>query len=179
MSYLNTRVLAPTPFRKPSGRGWKTPRLLRRVSGIALLEVMMAMGLVMLIAVSATHSILTVNRISARNRVLTAARAVVQRNIDNALSLTWDETVEPAVLGITSGTAFDDDTGGVAGMVNLIIQKNGASQVILLQGTLTRIVADVPDSEGADIRRITFRLAYNYQKTDYVIEMTTIRTRDD
>jgi hypothetical protein len=155
--------------------------LLRRFSGFALLEVMMSMGLVMLIAVSATHAILTVNRISARNRVMTAARAVVQRNIDNALSLTWDASVLPAVLATTSatGTVFDDDSGGNANMVNLIIQKNGASQVILLQGVLTRIVVDVPDNEGADIRRITFRLNYNYQRTDYAIEMTTIRTIDD
>jgi type II secretory pathway pseudopilin PulG len=154
--------------------------MLRRSSGFALLEVIVSMGLIMLIAVSATHSILTVNRLSSRNRVLTAARAVVQRNVDNALSLTWDDSVEPAVLGITTGTAFDDDAGGVAGMVNLVIQKNASgTQIILLQGTLTRIVSAVANSEGADIRRITFRLNYTYQRVNYVVEMTTIRTSDD
>ncbi len=180
MSNFHPRAQAPSPFRKP-GSLRRIPRLFRQVSGIALLEVMVSMGLVMLISVTATSSILTINRISARNRVLTAARAVVQRNIDNTLSLTWDSSVEPAVLGITaaSGVAYDDDAGGTTGMVNLMIQKNGNSQVILLQGNLMRIVTAVTNSEGADIRRITFRLTYNYQKVDYVVEMTTMRTIDD
>ena len=143
------------------------------------------MGLVLLIAVSSTHALLTTNRIAARNRVMTAARAVVQRNIDAALSVAWTTPtppdVEPTILQITpaAGSAYDDDSGGTNNMVNLITLKNTSGDLIILQGTLTRVVTAVTNSTGADIRRITFRLTYKYLNTDYTVEMSTFRTIDD
>ncbi len=140
----------------------------------------MAMGLIMLIALSTTQTFLVSNRLAATNRVLTAARTIIQRNLDTALSLRFDSSTVPAVLAITpaSGTVYDDDGGG-DNQVNILIQKTGSTQTTLLKGTLTRIVLAESNPQGADIRRITFRLAYTFQRRNFSVDMTAMRAIDD
>jgi hypothetical protein len=144
------------------------------------MEAVVAMALVLVTAISATHSFLVSNRIAASNRVLTSARAIMQRNLDNALSLRWDSTYTPPVLAITSagGSVFDDDGGG-DNTVALLVQTNNGISTTLLQGTLNRIVTAVSNPQGADIRRVTFRITYTFQKRNYSVEMSTMRAIDD
>lgn len=144
------------------------------------MEAIMAMGLIMLIALSTTQTFLVSNRIAATNRVLTAARTIVQRNLDTAMSLRFDGDNVPSVLTITpsTGTVTDDD-GGSDNQVNILIQKTGSTQTTLVKGTLTRIVLAEPNPQGADIRRVTFRLTYPFQRRNFAVEMTALRAIDD
>lgn len=140
----------------------------------------MAMGLIMLIAMSATQAFLISNRTAATNRVLTAARTIVQRNLDTALSLRFDSTSVPAVLAITpaAGQAYDDD-GGTDNQVNILIQKTATTQTTLVKGTLLRTVLAEANPQNADIRRITFRLSYTFQRRNFNVDMTALRAIDD
>ena len=158
-------------------------------SGVALIEVVVAAALTLVIAVSSTHMFLTSTRIAASNRVLTAARAIAQRNLDNATALRWTSTVQPSVLAITAGAGvvFDDDgtTRDAAGNVltNKVAlvsdTKSDGTTYAVISGTLTRVVTAVANDPGADIRRITFRLTYTYQGRNQIVEMSALRTIDD
>lgn len=156
-----------------------------RRTAIAYVEAVIAFGLVMMTAVVSTQALLTANRLAAANRVMTAARAVVQRNIDSAMSVRFDSTVVPPMLGITSasGVTYEDDNingASTDAQVDLLTEKDdyGGTQ-ILVKGTLKRIVTAVSNTQGADIRQVTFQLNYVFQNRNYVVEMTTLRTIDD
>lgn len=141
----------------------------------------MAMGLIMLVALSTTQTFLVSNRHAATNRVLTAARTIVQRNLDTAMALRFDADNVPAVLAITGGTgAVTDDDGGGDGLVNILVQKTTTTSTTLVKGTMTRIVTAEPNPpQNADIRRVTFRLNYQFQRRNFVVEMTALRAIDD
>ena len=61
----------------------------------------------------------------------------------------------------------------------LIEKKAGGVQNVLLKGTLTRTVAAEGNTQGADIRRITFKLTYTFQRRNFTVEMTGLRSIDD
>ena len=74
----------------------------RGTVGIALVEVVVALGLLTLMVVSSTQALVQANRQSAGMRTMTAARAIVQRNIDTALTVGWNFAFEPPILALTS-----------------------------------------------------------------------------
>ena len=149
-----------------------------RSRGFALVEVAIGAFMIGLIAVGSVQALGVMNRNASSNRVLTNARAIVQRNIDNALSVTASKNSVPAILAITpsSGTVYDDDAGA-SNVVTVVLQ--GASNVQLVQGTLTRIVTAVSNTDGADVRQVTFRLNYTYRGRSYAYSLTTMRSIDD
>ncbi|MEQ1858616.1 MAG: hypothetical protein ABMA13_01625 [Chthoniobacteraceae bacterium] len=137
-------------------------------------------------AVSVTHLFITSNRLASANRVLTAARAVVQRNLDSALAVRWETTVTPSILAITSagGSVFDDDGANLNGegtnkVALLIEKKTDGTTYTVIPATLNRIVTPVANAQGADIRRVRFRLTYTFQNRNQVVEMSTMRAIDD
>jgi type II secretory pathway pseudopilin PulG len=158
-------------------------------AGTLLVELLVAMGLILIVTVSFTHAMLTSNRLAATNRAMTAARSIVQRNIDDALSVTFDSSnpatttnPNPAILCYTSttGSVFDDDgTTGLSNMVNILAYSSNGAVIPILQGTLTRIVSAAPNTTGSDIRRVTFRLDYTFQKRNFSTQMVTLRAIDD
>ncbi len=158
-----------------------SPKLRRTMGGFGLMEAIMAMGLIMLIALSTTQTFLASNRIAASNRVLTAARTIVQRNLDMAMSQRFDGSSVPPNLVITgNGGATADDDGGSDGQVNILVEKKaGGTTATLVKGTLMRFVTAEPNSVNADIRRITFRLTYQFQRRTVIVEMTGLRAIDD
>ena len=139
---------------------------------------MVAAGVLTLVIVGATVALLTSNRIAAASRVWTGARAVVQRNIDTALTVSFSNTSSPAILAFTpaTGTAFDDD-GGFDNTIQIAVQDNGS--LIVATGVLTRIVTAVANPDNADIRQITFNLTWTYQGRTQTISMSTMRAIDD
>jgi type II secretory pathway pseudopilin PulG len=56
------------------------------MAGMALVEIIVAMSLLALVIVSSTQAFIQANRESAAMRLMTAARGIVQRNIDTALT---------------------------------------------------------------------------------------------
>jgi len=134
--------------------------------------------LIGLVAVGSVQTLDRLNRTAATNRIITNARAVLQRNIDTALSVTCPKDSIPAILAITpaSGQVYDDD----AGVANLVtVAQRGSSSVDLATGTLTRIVTAVVNADGSDIRQITFRLDYTYRGRPHSQSLTSLRAIDD
>jgi type II secretory pathway pseudopilin PulG len=148
-----------------------------RSGGFALVEVMIGAILIGLVAVGSMQALGVMNRNASSYREMTNARAIVQRNIDNALSVTASTTSIPAILATTSagGSAYDDDGGGAG--VTVVLQGTAGTQ--LVQGTLTRIVTAVANADSADIRRITFRLDYTLRGRPYTYQLSTMRAIDD
>ena len=152
-------------------------RRFRGQAGIALIQVIMAMGIIALCGAAGLRSLIEINRKAAAMRTLNQARAIVQRNIDSALGVPFNKTLCPAILATTSasGSVYDDDGNG-DGLENIVVGRSGAGAVV--RGTLTRIVTPEPNPDSADIRRITFRLSYSYRLKPYTFEMTTLRAMD-
>jgi type II secretory pathway pseudopilin PulG len=168
-----TETSGTSTFRKPAARSG--------ISGVTLIEVMIALGLLALMIVASAQALLVSYRLSASNRLMTAARAIVQRNIDTALTLRFDSTTTPGILAITSnsGANFDDDGGG-DGSVTVLTQKDASGNLVpMVKGTLRRKVMAIANAQGADIRRVEFSLTYLFHGRSYTVEMTTIRTIDD
>ena len=154
-------------------------------AAIALVEVVVATGLVLTIAVLVTHLLMVSTRVASANRVLTAARAIVQRNIDNALAVRWTSTAAvPAVLATTSGSVYDDDGANLNGegtnKIALVIERKAdGTPYTVIPATLDRIVTDISPSAGATIRQVKFRLTYTFQNRSQTVEMSTMRAIDD
>lgn len=113
---------------------------------------------------------------------MTAARAIVRRNVDTALAVAWNFSVEPPILSLTpvNGSPYDDDAAPASntdGVVQIAVMEDGLTTTV--PGTLWRIVSAVAYPEGAQIRRVTFRLDYKYLSRPYSVEMATIRAIDD
>ena len=143
-----------------------------------LAESMVAAAVLAIVVVGTSHALLTANRIAAASRVLTGARAVLQRNIDTALVSTFTQSTEPAILVPTlAGPETYDDDGGFDSTIQIAVQDNGTA--VVASGTLTRSVVAITNADNADIRQITFRLQYTYRGRPVSISMSTIRSRDD
>ncbi len=143
-----------------------------------LAETMVAAAVLAMVIVGTSHALLIANRIAASSRVLTGARAVLQRNIDTALASTFTQSSTPAILAITpaSGQAYDDD-GGFDSSVQIAVQDNGTA--VVASGSLTRTVVAIANADNADIRKVTFALQYVYRGKTVSLSMSTIRSRDD
>lgn len=162
-------------------RAFRKPNVRFATAGVSLVEVMVALGLLAMTIVASTQALLVSNRLAASNRLSTAARAIVQRNIDMALSVRFDSYTTPSILGITpeSGVTYDDEQDG-DGSVTILTQKNASGNLVpLVKGTLHRKVTAISNTQGADIRRVEFRLTYAFQNRNYAVEMATVRSIDD
>ena len=154
----------------------------REIAGIALVEVIVALALLTLLVVSSTQALVQANRQSAGMRTMTAARGIVQRNIDTALTVGWNFSVEPAILALTpaTGTPYDDDAppaSSTDSVVQIAVMEDGTTATV--PGTLWRTVTAVPNPEGAQVRQVTFRLDYTYLSRPFSVQMVTERAIDD
>ncbi|HEX8296896.1 MAG TPA: hypothetical protein VF593_11380 [Chthoniobacteraceae bacterium] len=163
-------------FALPRGIGRCQARR-RSSSGIALVQVVVAAAMVALCGGAGLRALIEINRKAAAMRILNNARAVVQRNIDTALGVPFSSSVTPPMLALTTaaGSVYDDDGGG-DNLVNIVVPRNTANSYI--RGTLTRTVLAETNSDGVDIRRITFTVSYIYGKKPYSFGMTTLRSFD-
>lgn len=143
-----------------------------------LVEAIVAVGALALVIVGASQALLVANRIAATSRVLTAARSVVQRNIDTALTTTFTQATTPAILATTpaTGSVWDDDGGG-DNTVQISVQDNNS--VVVASGVLTRTVTQLANADNAVVLQVTFSLTYTYRGRTDTVSMTTIRARDD
>ena len=154
----------------------------RETAGVALVEVIVALSLLTLVVVSSTQALMQANRESAVMRTMTAARGIVQRNIDTALAVGWTSSLEPAILALTAptGALYDDDAppqSAADSIVQIAVMENGTTASV--PGSLWRTVTDEPNPDGAVIRKVTFRLDYTYLSRPYSVQMVTERAIDD
>lgn len=137
------------------------------------------MAILAIVLSAVIGGLLVVNRNATANRTMTAARLIVERNIERALSVSYDLANIPSILATTSpsGVVWDDDGGG-DNQVEILVQ-NASGTTSHLKGTLRRIVRMETTPNGAPVRRVTFRLNYDYLGRPFETEMTTLRAVDD
>ena len=171
----------------PKGRErWSAHQEHRFPCGFTLLEVIFAMAFSVFLGAAVISSLLASQRFAARARLLTNARAIVQRNIDAASSVTFTSSTTPAILAITSGTGVvcDDDGGTGTPVENIQILRTGTD--VLVTGTLRRIVTAEPvivtgtaSDASVAVRRVTSQIDYEYQSNHYPHSETTLRSADN
>ena len=146
-------------------------------SGFSLVQAVVAMAVIVIAGMASVEALILTNQRAAAMRTTNNARAIVQRNIDIALGVPFTTTTVPAVLVTTSsgGALYDEDGDGDT-TVKIVVTRNGTGSVV--NGQLFRTVIAEANAASADIRRVTFRLDYNYRRRDYSVSMTTLRTND-
>lgn len=155
----------------------RLPALRRNAGGFTVIQAVVAMGIIAVAGAAGMMALVQLNNKAAAMRTLNNARAVVQRNIDTALGVPFSALQQPAILAVTSATgAVYDDDGGGDNLVTIITPKTAAGTT--LRGTLTRIVTAQANADGADIRRVTFRIDYTVKNRAYNFSMTTLRGSD-
>lgn len=142
--------------------------------GITLVEVAIGAALIALIATAAIIALVLLNKNAVSTRIMTNAREIVQRNIEAAVGTPFTATNIPPILAPATNAVWDDDGGG-DNLETIYTSRDGTAKVT---GTLLRTVAAEPNSVGADIRRVTFRLNYSLYGRPLSYEMTTIRAVD-
>jgi len=155
------------------------PVVNKRNGGFGLTEQVVAMGILAIVIAGAIAGLLQANRQATIYRAQTAARAVVERNIETALNVTYDSVTTPAILAITAATgSVYDDEGDGDNLVDIVVQDSAGTNK-MIKGTLTRIVLAEGNPQGAPIRRVTFSLTYALRGKSYTTSMTTLRAIDD
>jgi|GEM_PF-1707186 len=175
---------SPGIFRRPPPRR----------GGFSLLEAIAAMVITVIVASTVIATLLNSQTFAARTRVMTNARMIVQRNIETALGVPYTSVNVPDILKLTAdeengeiyreGASAGEDGGEDGEEDNTMTVAITGEGDTVVEGTLRRIVTDLPDDEKPEdilsvIRRITFRIEYEYLGRDYSYEMSTIRARDD
>ena len=152
-------------------------RVRANTSGFTVIQAVVAMGIIAIAGAAGMMALVQMNNKAAAMRTLNNARAVVQRNIDAALGVPFSASLQPPILAITSstGSVFDDDGGG-DNLVTIVTPKTAAGTTV--KGTLTRIVTAQVNGDGADIRRVTFRINYTIRGRAYLLSMSTLRGSD-
>lgn len=145
--------------------------------GFALVETLVAMGVIVITFGVLMTSMTHLNRYAAKSRVQTNARAILQRNVDRVLSERFTAQITPAILMTTStgGSTWDDDGGG-DNKVAVTIQDGTGTKTVL--GTLTRTVTAIANSNDAVLRHVTFSLTYQWRGKNETYSVTTTRSRD-
>lgn len=151
----------------------------KRRSAFGLVEQVVAMGIFAIVLSGAVVGLLLSNRQATIYRALTAARAVVERNIENALNVNYDSVTTPAILATTAagGVVYDDEGDG-DNLVDIVVQDSAGTNK-LIKGTLTRTVLMETNPQSAPIRSITFSLTFAMRGRNYTTSMTTLRAIDD
>jgi len=127
----------------------------------------MAMAIVIIAGLASIEALILTNNRAAAMRTVNNARAVVQRNIDTALGVPFAAgATPPTILAIGSDTSS----------VPIVVSRSGTDTVV--SGMLTRTVAAETNPAAADIRRVTFQVAYTYRSRPYGVTMTTFRSTD-
>ncbi len=147
---------------------------------MTIVEVTVAVAILAAFGVGAIEALLSLNRGAASTRVMTAAREVVERNMEAAMTVPFTAASVPPVLALTSGTGWDENSDVALGSVNipLVVARDGTA---LVSGTLKRTVELTSTATfHPDTRRITFALSYSVNgrsKPDY--SLTSIRSPDE
>lgn len=122
------------------------------------------------------HAMILLNRQAMLSRIQTNARVVVQRNIERALAEKFTPTQIPPILELTgaAGKLWNDD--GSNAPVAVVVESGGSA--VTIPGILNRIVTQIANPNGADIRRVTFSLSYPFRGRTLSYSASTIRSRD-
>ncbi|MEK0449587.1 MAG: hypothetical protein RL088_1855 [Verrucomicrobiota bacterium] len=157
--------------------GSKALRALGRpLRAFTLIEVIVACSVIAIAFGGIMHAMILLNRQAMLSRIQTNARVVVQRNIERALAEKFTPIQIPEILELTdsSGKPWNDD--GSSAPVAVVVENGGST--VTIPGVLNRIVTQIANPNGADIRRVTFSLSYPFRGRTLSYSASTIRSRD-
>lgn len=145
-----------------------------RARGFALIETLATCLVITVTFLGVMQSLLLLNQRAVLSRIQTNARAIVQRNIDRALSEKYTPNILPAILATTDadGEPWEDD-GGTDGLVTVVAENGTTNSTV--RGTLTRTVTT---SSVTGLRLVQFSLTYAYRTKNYTFSASTARARD-
>jgi len=155
----------------------------RSVNGFTVTEVLVAMMLSILVGAAIVRALLGSEEFAGRSRLMTNARAIVQRNCSAATgALFMGPSSAPGILAYstTQGGDVCQDTGGPTENISLTLN----SGTVLVSGTLRKTVVDesTPSSLSSlgplPVRRITFRIDYDYRARHYTYSESVVRSQD-
>ncbi len=136
--------------------------------------------IITLYATEAIPALMTMNRNATSNRLITAAKEVVNRNIEAADAVPFTSSSVPAILAVTSGTVACGDYAytSLTNPMPLVTATNGSA---IISGTLSRCVTLWNASDSTDnpnTRRITFTFNYKFVNRTFSYSATTLRAPD-
>ena len=152
----------------------------KAIAGVSLVEIMMATAIISLYATAAVPALLTMDQNAASSRVITAAKEIVDRNIEAAVAVPFVSSSVPAILAVTSGTVACGDYA-YPGVTNPIAVITNASGAPLVTGTLYEYVALWNSSDPTDnpnTRRVTFTINYTVFHRPQTYTASTLRAPD-
>jgi len=141
-----------------------------------------AMFVTILMGTALLRALLMTEDWAGRARLTVIARAIVQRNCDAAVGVTFTGTTAmPAILNYASGSVRSD-TGTTQENINVTLN---AGSTAMVSGTLTQTVVDEPTPTGLvaslgtlPARRITFQIDYDYHSRHYTWAQAVVRSQD-
>lgn len=141
---------------------------------MTIVEIAVGAALLGLVAATAIATLIILNKNAVSTRIMTNAREIVQRNIEAAIGTPFTSGSTPPILATATNIPWDE---GIPGN-NPITIYTSRDDTAKVTGTLFRTVQTEPNAIGADVRRVTFRLAYTLVGRSMSYEMTTIRAVD-
>jgi type II secretory pathway pseudopilin PulG len=138
-------------------------------------EIMVAMGLIVLFAGTALASMTQFNRYAMASRLRANALAQAQQRIDEVLTAAWTSSGgRPAVLA--NGTRTE---------TNIVLNADDKNKQTGLKSLFTDLVTPVKGTRTTTITTISTRvvradvtITFTYAKRNYTIALTTMRASD-
>jgi Tfp pilus assembly protein PilV len=138
--------------------------------GIVLVQVLVSMVIIVICGGAGIRALIEMNRKAAAMRTLNQARAFVQSKLDYAMGMSFTKDSVPTEFAY--GTSPETS-------VNLVVSRTDKTVV---PGFLTRIVSSMTaypgDLSAPDIRKLTYKIRYDYRQKSYYYEMSSIRATD-
>lgn len=171
-----------TPLRRPTRCG-----LLARHSAFTLVEIIVALAMLAVFAVTSTACLSNFNTRAAVNRNAEAARAIVEDRIAQTLALPYDATNSPALLTPTA-TGSDLDGDGVSDGVLLaqnipVVVTRDQLQSTVVAGALFHSVTAIGTTppytfrQASDLLQVSYTLRYTFRGRNYYYRAFTLKAR--
>ncbi len=149
------------------------PRKMSR-RAFTFVEIMVAMGVMVLFAATALAAMTQFNRYAMASRLRANALALAQQRIDEVLTAGWSSTKKAPVLA--DGTRTDTD---------IILNADDKNKQTDLKSLFTDLVAPVKGTRTTTITTISTRLVranvtvtFTYAKHTYTVALSTMRASD-
>ena len=145
--------------------------------GFTLVEAIIGLMILVLAASVILFSLLQINRMASVARLYTAARMIVQSNIDTIQS---DAPFLPQNYTPETSAPPTELAVGTTSSNNVAIYVDPATNNTLVSGTLTTVVTDLSNSSLDEYGRMaTVYLNYTYRNKLYQVVESTVRGSDE
>lgn len=148
----------------------------RRREGFTFVEILVALGIMVLFSATALASFTQFNRYAMASRLRAHALSLAQQRIDEVLTTQWRvNAARPTVLN--AGTTTES---------TLVLNADEKNKQASLKSAFTDLVSPVTATRRTVITNVSSRLVraevtvtFTYAKRTYTVALTTMRTTDN